>query len=165
MLSMKIHFFAINIFLSATLSALIPQATFTPPKGWEVLSPSNTPEGITLLARSKPKALFASTINLAMEETSLSLEEYLEEVAKIHCGPSKHLSPLGLMQTSAGTMHIFQIDEKMAWADLRILQAILVKDSVAYVVTATTEESEFASVITPLLDSIKSFSILEGTKK
>ena len=162
---MKILFCTLNIFLLTTLSAATPQATFTPPKDWEILSPELTPQGITLIARSEAKALFASTINLALEETDLSTSEYLLEVEKIHRSPSKHLSTLGTMETSAGKMHVFQIDEKLAWADLRMLQAIIVKNNVAYVVTATTEESQFASVITPLLESIKSFSILEGTKK
>lgn len=157
---MKILILSLTLFSKCFLIAASSYGTFTPPQGWEILDPQTLPPTISFMARAKPKNLFSSTINLAVEETDLSLDDYMKEVEKIYQEPSKFISPLGTLQTAAGPMKVLQIDEKLPWSDLRIIQGVVIKDHIAYVITATTEESEFSSLVTSLLKSMKSFSIV-----
>lgn len=159
--------FVISVATTLILSADTASSLISTPLGWEILDKSLLPPDIQFMARSKPKDMFSSTINVATEETDLSLDAYMAEVEKIHIDPTKTFSKLGTLQTKAGLMRVIQIDEKLPWADLRILQGILIRDHIAYVVTATTEEAEFPLLVSAFLESMKSFSppLAEGAKK
>lgn len=151
-----------GLFVACSLPSLLLAAVaplIKAPEGWEILNPQTLPPDLTFLARSPPKNMFSSTINIAFEETPLSLEEYLQEVAKIYQDPGKIFYSLGVIETNEGTMKVVQIDEKLPWADLRILQGIIIKNHTAYVITATTEEAEFATLLPTLLTTMKSFTL------
>lgn len=151
--------------LTALCIALLPlvcQASdgyFTPPQGWEVIDVKALAPEVDFMARGKTVNMFASTMNVTSEETDLSIDAYMHEVESLYNEPGKVVTNLGHLQTKSGPMRILQIEEKLPWVELRILQGILVKDHVAYVLTATTEEAQFPGLIATLFESMKSFSI------
>lgn len=152
-------------YLAAFFTALLPiicsanEGYFTPPKGWEIVDTKALAPEVGFMARGKAVNMFASTMNVTSEETDLSIDAYMHEVESLYNEPGKVVTSLGSLQTKSGPMRVLQIDEKLPWAELRILQGILVKDHVAYVLTATTEETQFPSLIATLFESMKSFSI------
>jgi hypothetical protein len=155
------------LFISACLPFALEAAAnyFTPPKGWEIIDTKVVAPQVEFMARGKTVNMFASTMNLTLEPTDLAIDVYMQEVEKIYQEPSKTVTLLGTLQTKSGPMRILQIDEKLPWAELRILQGIMIKDNMAYVVTATTEDDQFPSLITPFLESMKSFTIKGPTEK
>ncbi|MFZ0566050.1 MAG: hypothetical protein WAM28_07690, partial [Chlamydiales bacterium] len=71
---------------------------------------------------------------------------------------------LGTMQTKAGVAHMLQVDRSTQWGNVRFIQAVLLKESTAYLITATCVQEEFASLSSQLFKSIKSFTFLEPKK-
>lgn len=152
-------------FLLFALALQAQPCSFTLPKGWECVKEKERPPGILYLAQGPTKNLFTPSINLASEPTDLTLDEYTTDVEKLYQEPTKTVLCLGSLQTAAGPMKVLQIDEKFPWEEIRILQGIVIKDHTAYVVTATMNESQFPTLITALLESMKSFSLTSGATK
>jgi hypothetical protein len=63
------------------------------------------------------------------------------------------------MQTHAGMVHMLQIDRPSQWGEVRFIQAMLVVDTDAYVITATCLKNDFSSLSSQIFKAIQSFSI------
>ena len=118
---------------------------FTPPPGWEIsFPPASTPHVKILF--TKPNGIkFSPSINLSIEPTSVSIEEYLKIIKEVHeQDRDKEWSMLGKMQTQSGLAQLTQINTSSEWGPVRLLQLILIKQGNAYILTAAALKKEFS---------------------
>lgn len=137
------------------------QARLALPDGWGcVTDEAQLPKKIRLIAIGESKGKFTPSINLATEETEQSIAEYIESAKHYHeSEPNTQVTKLGFIPTKAGKAQLLQIDRKSDFGVIRFLQAALIDESIAYVITATCLKDEFPSFCKRFFDSIKSFEI------
>lgn len=133
---------------------------FIPPVDWELSFPPSTTPHVKIIF-TKPKALgFHPSINLSIEPTTASLEEYLKAIKEIHeQDRDKEWSLLGKMQTPAGLAQLTQINTSSEWGPVRMLQLILVKQGNAYILTAAALKKEFSSYYTFFHKALRSLTL------
>lgn len=133
--------------------------TLKAPSGWECINDATQlPAKVKLLYIGKGKGAFAPSINLASEETIMSPQEYVELAKKYHESQSETTCRLlGDIETKLGKACLLQIDRKTGWGNIRFLQASFVKEGIAYVITATATQEEFASLYPQFYHAIQSF--------
>lgn len=129
------------------------------PNGWERIDDAKQlPEKVKLLYVGKGKGQFTPSINLACEETQMSLSEYVQLAKQYHESlPETNCSLVGKVDTKQGEAQLIQIDRKTGWGDLRFLQASIISNGVAYVITATATEDEFLGLYPYFYQAIQSF--------
>lgn len=155
-LSLTLLFFIFS-FACPSLHAI----QLTPPKGWECISdPAQLPQKILSIYVGAGKGQFTPSINIASEETTQSLDEYIR-IAKSHheTQGETRCALLGSIDTKSGKAKLLQIDRVTNWGNVRFLQAILLEDKTAYVLTATCLQEEFSSLSGQFFKSFQSFSI------
>lgn len=153
------------------LLSLLPMAlhaeciTLNPPKGWECIKdPEQLPQKIRMIYIGTGKGQFTPSINLASEETVLKMDEYLALAKSYHEGQGNtQCKSLGTIETKAGKANLLQIDRKAQWGNVRFIQAVLIRERMAYVITATCLQEEFASLSSHFFKAIQSFAIAEET--
>lgn len=135
--------------------------TLIPPKGWDCIKDQEQlPQKVHTIYIGTGKTQFSPSINIASEPTPMSCEQYLSLAKSYHEGQGDtRCKSLGTIQTKAGTAKLLQIDRATQWGNVRFIQAVLVCDQTAYVVTATCLQEEFASLSSPIFKSIQSFSL------
>lgn len=129
------------------------------PSGWERIDdPSQLPEKVKVLFVGKGKGQFTPSINLACEESKVSVEEYTELAKKYHeSQPDTVCNPIGKLETKCGSALLLQIDKNTAWGPLRFLQASIILDGNAYVITATATLEEYLALYPFFYQAIQSF--------
>lgn len=130
------------LFFSSLQSTL---CTFTPPDGWELVDPRVLPARTKKAFICKNRSSFSPSINLTLEEeVQGTLENYLKCV-KTHYekDPNTRWRDLGNFQTLAGIARLTSIDTKNKNGEARLFQLILLKDQVAYILTAAASKKEF----------------------
>lgn len=135
---------------------------FIPPKGWEMIDPKVLLPEVKVMVKGKPKsdAHIPPSLNLALENTDLSLREYLDAVREMNTSDeSRNWAEVGTIRTKAGEMVLTQLDLTTNWGEVRLFQAIMVKKGVAYVITATAQRDEFSLFSDDFNSSIASFTI------
>lgn len=134
-----------------------------PPKGWECIDdPAQLPQKVKVIYVGKKGANnpFTPSINVAREETSLPIGEYVILAKAYHEGQrDTRCTRLGKLKTEAGATELLQIDRTSQWGAIRFIQAILIKNGEAYVVTATCLKEDFSSLSSQLLKAIQSLTI------
>jgi hypothetical protein len=144
----------------AVESAAHSECFFNPPKGWEIADPTSLSPRVKIAFLKNTGKGFCPSINLAIEETQASLNEYLKAVKAIHeQDRSSHWRALGKMRTSAGMAQLTEINSTSEWGPIRILQLILVKDSHAYVVTAASLKEEFSNYYKEIQSTFRSLTL------
>lgn len=146
-------------------AALPPKAfSFAPPKGWQCIDDkTQLPAKVEIVYIGTGKAGFTPSLNLAKEETKLSLEEYTNLAKSYHeSHPQTKCNVLGSIETKAGVAHILQIDRITQWGPVRFLQASVIRQGIAYVMTATCLEKEFASNYPHFFNAIQTLEIYTG---
>lgn len=135
--------------------------TITPPKGWECIQdPTQLPQKVKFIYIGNAKKSFTPSINLASELTNMALDEYVNTAKGYHESQSgARCSLLGDIITKAGTAKLMQIDRSTEWGEVRFLQAALIREGEAYVITATCLREEFPSLSTLFLKTIQSFAV------
>jgi hypothetical protein len=150
-------------FIAFCFSGALQAESFSivPPKGWDCINdPAQLPQKVTVIYIGAGKTQFTPSINLAIEPTTLQPEEYLSLAKTYHQAQGDtRCKPLGMVDTKAGKAHLLQIDRPTQLGKVRFIQAVLVRDQTAYVVTATCLQDEFASLSSLIFKSIQSFSI------
>lgn len=133
---------------------------FTPPKDWVLIDPKALPKEVKSMVRGPYKDSLPPSMNLAMESTESSLEDYLNAIKLMHA--SNHLKKwkiTGTISTDAGAMTLTQLDSTTNWGNVRMVQAIMIKDNIAYVITGTALSSEYAKYFPEFYKAIQSFHI------
>src|SRR3984957_10065767 len=133
---------------------------FVPPPGWEIADPSTLSSKIKIAFLKNSGKGFCPSINLAIEETDVSLSEYLKAVKTIHEQDRKNQwRALGKVRTVAGMAQLTEIDSTTEWGPVRILQLILIKDKHAYVVTAAALKEEMSNYYKEVQAAFRSLTI------
>lgn len=131
--------------MSLIFNLLAFVCTFTPPDQWEAADTRSFPPHVKVAYLGKNKQNFTPSLNLAVEEgVEGSLEEYLKCVkARFEKDRNNRWRDLGPFQTPAGPARLTSIDMQLKNDEARLLQLILVKDRVAYILTAAASKKEF----------------------
>jgi len=133
---------------------------FLPPNGWNIADPKLLSPHVQIGFFTKGKKETSPSLNLAVEETNLSLTDYLKAVKAIHeSDPSTHWRQLGKIQALAGLAQLTEIDTKTEVGPMRILQMILVRDGKAYILTAGALKEEFAEYYQDFQKSFRSLQV------
>jgi hypothetical protein len=138
-----------------------------PPKGWECINdPSQLPQKIKAIyiAKGKANQPFTPSLNVACEETSLSLNSYVQLAKSYHEGESQtRCTLLGKIATEAGRAELLQIDRPSKWGAIRFIQAMLIQDGEAYVVTATCLKEDFSALSSQIFKAMQSLTVPKKT--
>lgn len=138
--------------------------TLTAPKGWSCIQDKNElPGKIQAVYIGSGNGTFTPSINLATEKTTMPIGDYTALAKKYHegQGDTKCIN-LGTLKTKAGEMHLLQIDRHTQWGPVRFLQASVIHEGIAYVLTATCLSQEFSALHMQFFQAIQSFTILSG---
>ncbi len=144
------------------LSSVLHADSFSliPPKGWDCITdPEQLPQKVHIIYVGTGKSQFTPSLNVAYEETALPIDEYLTLAKSYHEGQGgTKCKDLGTIDTQAGKARLLQIDRPTQWGNVRFIQAVLLHEQNAYVVTATCLQEEFGGLSSQLFKSIQSFN-------
>jgi hypothetical protein len=103
---------------------------------------------------------FHPSINLATEEVDISHKEYVKAVKEIHLAePGTTWRDLGKFSMNAGIGTLTEISSTSAWGEVKMLQAILVKGKIAYILTAAVLKKDYPGMQQEILKSLQSLSL------
>jgi hypothetical protein len=150
--------------MAIVTSALIFLASLpllSPPPQWECAKPKELSSYVQIGFIGKGNSSFRPSINLATEEVDVSLKQYVKAVKKIHCDePHTSWRDLGKFTMQAGEGRLTEIDTASPWGKVKMLQALFVKDSTAYIITGASLKEEFLTFQKDFLDTFRSFSLI-----
>ncbi|MGC1878774.1 MAG: hypothetical protein WA347_01490 [Rhabdochlamydiaceae bacterium] len=136
------------------------QCFFTPPEAWEVTDPRSLSPKVKIAFLKNNNKGFCPSINLAIEETDVSLNDYLKAVKAIHeQDRNNQWRALGKVRTAAGMAQLTEIDSTTEWGAVRILQLIFIKEGRAYVITAAALKEEISNYYKDFQSAFRSFTI------
>ncbi len=140
-----------------------PVCSFKPPKNWVLADPASLSPLVKVgfLAPNKTGRIgLRPSLNLAEEPIDCSLQEYLEIVKKLkQTSRHKEWSYLGTFETPAGPAALTQIDQPSPSGPMRLLQLIILKDKVAYILTAASLKNDFFEYLPLFHDTFRSLHI------
>lgn len=147
--------------ISAAVQAIEScECFFLPPTHWEITDPQTLPPCVKIAFTKKSNKGFCPSINLAIEETSSSLSDYLKAVRAIHELDRHHQwRLLGKVRTNAGLGQLTEIDLPTDFGPVRILQFILIKDNHAYIITAAALKEEIADYYKDFQTAFRSLTL------
>lgn len=132
----------------------------TPPQGWEIADPKTLGKSVMIAFLKKNAAGFSPSINLAVEKTNLSLEEYLKAIRQLHEADKRNRwRKLGKVHTQSGIGQLTEIDTSTEWGAVRMLQLIVVQQGCAYVVTGAASKEEIAQYYKEFQASFRTLQI------
>ncbi|MBM3191110.1 MAG: hypothetical protein FJZ63_00455 [Chlamydiae bacterium] len=133
---------------------------FIPPKSWKVVHPEKLPSTIKIAFVANSKKAFKPSLNLGIEKVSVTLPEYIAAVKKQLSSDRKNRwHEVGFLPTKAGKAHISQIDVKAECGDIRSMQAILIQNGTAYVMTAVALREDFLTYHNDFIHAFESFTL------
>lgn len=149
-----------NISANQLTDAKIP--LFTPPSGWVCARPQKLSPHVQIGFITKGSYQFHPSINLAIEDVShISLKEYVKAVKEIHLSEKNTTwRDLGKFSMKAGTGRLTEITSNSPWGEVKMLQAILVENSKAYILTAAVLKKEYLEFQKEILQSLQSLTLL-----
>ncbi len=147
-------------FLFASLHA--HYAYFIPPSGWEIAQLKNPSPHVKIGFLSKGSTQFRPSINLATEEgVDVSLKEYVKAVKELQTAePGTKWRDLGALPMQGGTGRLIEMGQTSPWGEVKVLQAILVHEGTAYMLTAAVSKEDFSRFQSDLLASFRSLQII-----
>ena len=101
-------------------------------------------------------------MNLAIEEVDCGMKEYLKAVKEIHeSNPNTQWRDMGAFKTASGLGQLTEISRKTKWGDVRMLQAILINGTKAFILTGAVLREEFSDHFKILLKAMRSIKITD----
>lgn len=150
------------LLLVASLQGKETFSFFVPPSGWDLVDPSLLSSTVKVGFVGPSKTALRPSINFVEEPTSLSLSEYMQAVRSLHVADrANRWRILGPLHTSAGKAVLTEIDTETPLGKVRLLQSILVKDGIAYILTGAMARGSFGLLQKEFIDSFRSLSITE----
>lgn len=134
-------------------------ARFVPPEGWRFADAQSLPKGVLLMVVGQGQREFPPSINLGVDRYQGSLKDYLKVVKAINDAHGDEWKDLGSIHTEAGDASLSQLDTKMTWGDVRMMQVILIKKDTVYILTAAALKEEFPKFYKDFFRSMRSLSI------
>lgn len=134
-----------------------------PPTNWEAALPKKDDPYVQIGFVGTGSTSFRPSINLTVEEeVDLSLKEYVKAVKEIHTAdPKTKYRDLGSFRTMAGEARLIELTSPSAWGEVNMLQALIVKDKKAYILTAALLKQDVASLQKSVLASLQSLRFQE----
>lgn len=132
---------------------------FTPPQGWVLADPQALPPNVSVMVVGKGTHEYPPSLNLATEQYSGSLKQYLKIVKSINESKGDEWKDLGTIRTEAGDASLSQVDLKSKWGYERLMHLILVKNGTAYILTAAALKDEFPKFYKDFFNAMKSLRI------
>lgn len=133
---------------------------FTPPASWQACKPNNTSDYVHVGFVGKGSGLYAPSLTLATEPVDCSLQEYVKAVKAIHLEePNNKWHDLGAIQAKIGRGKLIQITSPSPHGETVVLQALFVKDRMAYVVTAGVLKEDLVQCKNEILAAFRSFDV------
>lgn len=134
----------------------------SPPPGWQCLEDSaQLPQRVHVLYVGKGTTRFAPTIHLSSEEISQSLEEYMLSARHYHeRSPEAHCHDLGQVATQSGVARLIQIDSPSVYGQAHLLQAYILHEGEAFVITGTALKEDFNAFSPVFYETVRSFHLV-----
>lgn len=142
-------------------------ALFDLPTGWAMAEPTGMPEGCLLCAGKKGPGRVSPNANLLTEPFSGTTADYVACVKERHSSYYARTvneikwREIGQIPTPAGNAVLLHLDVATILGDVSVLQALLVKEGVAYTVTTGVSKENFGEVSSDFLHIIRSLRIIE----
>ena len=133
---------------------------FIAPKSWKVANPKTYTKYIQIAFSKNETSICRPSLNLSMQETDLTLDEYTKEAQNIHQkDPNTTYTILGNINIFQGKTNLSQIDQKIHSTNYQLLQMIFIKDNIAYIMTASSKKDDMLKNHQTFLDTFSSFKI------
>ena len=138
-----------------------PIGLFIPPEGWECVQSRDFPKTIQVGFLKKSSTAFKPSLNLATERVSVSFKEYLAAARRVH-EQELHVEwrDLGDFLCRAGKGRLIEIRSASPCGEVKMLQAILVQDGFAYVLTGAARKEDFPLERKEILRSLRSLWVV-----
>lgn len=135
-------------------------AMFTPPKDWKIADQSMlTPHVKVFVIGPKLLSEMPPTMNLLIEPYTGTLKSYLKQVKKINESHGDAWKDLGSLKTKTGEASLSQVEVRSKWGGEKLMQAIVVKNGYAYVLTASAAKNEFGRFYQQFYNALRSLQI------
>lgn len=142
------------------------QATFcyfVPPEKWQCVKPKNLSPYVQVGFIVEGKKGFHPSINLAVEEVDVPLKDYIKIVKEIHLSEAgTKWRDLGKFSMKGGAGRLTEISTSSPWGPVKMLQAFLVQEDKAYILTAAVLKEEFPKYQKEILESLKTLQTAEN---
>ncbi|MDX8430479.1 MAG: hypothetical protein SNF33_01550 [Candidatus Algichlamydia australiensis] len=156
---------SLNLSLLCTLLSASPTATFVPPKGWRAQDPTAFNQAKISFISKKTQG-FNPSINLAIEPTSLRLEEYTKNAIKCHKMDKRNrCERMGQLKTLSGEGVLLKIERTLEWGKVELMQLLQIANGHAYILTASAKKSDFQNVRSEVTKSFRSLELVEDFLK
>jgi len=137
-----------------------PYSYFVPPKEWELANPKQLSPRVKMGFIGSTKKELRPSVNLAIEPVDVNMTEYIAAVKKIHEGdPNNRWRDLGKFSTAAGEGRLTELESKSEWGNVRLLQLIVLKNKIAYIITASALKEEFSRFYQDFQSVFRTFTI------
>ena len=134
---------------------------FTPPSDWQCAQPKNMSPHVQVGFVGKGSTEFSPSINLAFEEVDVSLKEYIKAVKGMHLSQKgTSWRDLGKFKLKEGDGRLTEISTTSAWGEVKMLQAIYIRDHKAYILTAAVLKKDYPNLQEKILESLQSLSLV-----
>ncbi len=131
---------------------------FTPPENWQIQFSqyNNKYRKISFVEKTYKKKLYPSII-LSIEENVS--KNYLSSVKNLHKKNNHSIKDLGDINTLSGNAHLLEISIQ---EDLKILQLILLKNNIAYLLTTSCDINDFPKHANDFKKSLFSLQLIDN---
>lgn len=147
--------------LSLGLLCFASHCLFTPPANWEISDPKMPSKRAIVGFVDKRKSGFCPSINLTFERVEISPEEYLAIVQKNCTAKKQQWRHLGKIETKSGPAELVEIETKTKFGPARLLQAILIREKEAYILTAGALKKDFGKNGAAIEQSLRSMTLCD----
>ena len=131
------------LLLASSLLSAEPFFTLIePPKGWRISNPSLYEKGVKITLIAPSKKGFTPSLTLSSEKVGeITYETYEHALKTLY--RLDHFQKLGTFSSLAGTGHLYQIDRKSQWGEIRLLQGFILHRGYALILTGALLKSDF----------------------
>lgn len=136
--------------------------TFTPPTGWGLASRETLTPAIKVMVVGKGQNEYPPSINLATENWSGTLKDYLKVIKDLNDAQCTDFKDLGKVKTEAGDAVLTQEDIATKWGDVRQMHLFYLHNGVVYILTAASLKEEFPKYYKEFFNSMTSLRINKG---
>lgn len=145
----------------AALCLLASICHFQPPSEWIAVKSGDPSDRGMIAFIGKAKKDVPPSLSFTTESTELSLREYVKAVKEIH-ESDLHVAwrDLGEFTFRAGKGRLGEICNPTPHGEMKILQAILVQNGCAYILTGAALKDEFSEHRAALVAAIRSLAVL-----
>lgn len=136
---------------------------FIPPEKWEIAQPKSDLGHLQIGFVNTSYRTFPPRISLATEEDAgTSVKEYVKAVKELQgTDPAiKEWRDLGALKMQGGSGHLIEMQSSSSLGDIKILQAILIKNETAYILTASALKKDFPSIQSQILKTFQSLTLI-----